>query len=181
MESISKITKGLFWTLLIVLPIFTIAENGCAQGSCAPPPTDRVSWWSAEGNADDSMNNNIGTAENGTTYVTGKVGQAFSFDGVDDFINIPDSPTLDAITTEITVDFWIKPQQPEKNMWIFSRRDPMVSEGFSVLIYPGGELLINLRTVDDPWPPGTVYMSAPIIQFGEWQHVAVTAIHHSAN
>jgi hypothetical protein len=143
--------------------------------SCVAPPSDLISWWSGEGNADDRMNNNPGTAENGTTYDQGMVGQAFLFDGVDDYVNVPDSPTLDAITTEITVDFWIKPQQPNKNVWIFARRDPLLSEGFSVLIGPSGELMINLRTVSDLTPYGTVYWAAPIIQFGEWQHVAVTA------
>jgi hypothetical protein len=40
---------------------------------------------------------------------SGKVGQAFSFDGVDDYLVIPHSPDLNSTT--ITVDAWIKPLQ----------------------------------------------------------------------
>src|SRR3989344_3676813 len=38
--------------------------------------------------SDSSGNNNTGTLTNGPTWTTGKIGQALSFDGVDDYVNI---------------------------------------------------------------------------------------------
>ncbi|MBN1654913.1 MAG: LamG domain-containing protein [Deltaproteobacteria bacterium] len=43
---------------------------------------------------------------NGTTFKSGKVGQAFSFDGEDDYVNIPASVSLD-ITETITISAWV--------------------------------------------------------------------------
>ena len=54
--------------------------------SCTPPPSGLVSWWKAENNFDDAYGGNNGTGQNGATFATGKVSQAFSFDGVDDYV-----------------------------------------------------------------------------------------------
>jgi hypothetical protein len=71
------------------------------------PPSGLVSWWKAENNANDSQDSNHGTLKNGAMFAGGKVGQAFSLDGVNDFVEVPDSANLD-ITDVITIDAWIK-------------------------------------------------------------------------
>src|SRR5262249_40896258 len=48
-----------------------------------------VSWWRAEGNASDSVDSNSGTLVNGATFTAGKVGQAFTFDGVNALVQAP--------------------------------------------------------------------------------------------
>jgi hypothetical protein len=73
---------------------------------CVPPPSDQVSWWLGDGNADDIVSGNNGILQGGVTFAAGKVGQAFSLDGVDDYIKVPDSSNLD-ITDTITLDAWI--------------------------------------------------------------------------
>src|SRR5450759_5412343 len=59
-------------------------------------------------NATDSsgMGNN-GTLTNGPTWTTGKVGGALSFDGTDDYVNVPDNPSLD-MSGNLTIEFWHK-------------------------------------------------------------------------
>ena len=56
---------------------------------------------------DQSGNNNNGTIY-GATWVTGRFGNALSFDGIDDKVSIPDSPTLDGMT-QLTIEAWVKP------------------------------------------------------------------------
>lgn len=56
--------------------------------SCSAVPSSIVSWWKGEDNANDFMGMNNGTLQGGTTFAAGKVGQAFSFDGVDDAISV---------------------------------------------------------------------------------------------
>ena len=73
-----------------------------------PNASGLVSWWKAENNGYDSVGGNHGTAMNGATYAAGKIDQAFSFDGVDDYVqtnyNFP-------FTSDFTIGVWVKPQQ----------------------------------------------------------------------
>ena len=66
-----------------------------------------VGWWRFEGNANDSS----GKGNNGTVYGssldTGKFGRCYSFDGVDDYVEVPDSASLKP--TKISVAAWVKP------------------------------------------------------------------------
>jgi len=75
---------------------------------CTPPPADMVSWWAAEGNAMDALENNDAILGGGATFAPGEVGQAFSLDGTASFIEAPDSASL-SIPGQLTIDAWIKP------------------------------------------------------------------------
>ena len=93
--------------------------NACTADSCDPasgchhvrtvdsPPSDLVSWWPGDGNPNDVVDGNPGTLQNGASFAPGLVGQAFSLDGIDDYVLVPDSLNLE-ITDVITLDAWIK-------------------------------------------------------------------------
>jgi streptogramin lyase len=70
-------------------------------------PSGLVSWWQAQNSAVDVLGLNNATLFNGTTYAAGKVGQAFSFDGVNDLASVGDSASL-KLTTSLTIEGWIK-------------------------------------------------------------------------
>lgn len=53
------------------------------------------------------VSTNHGTLVNGTTYGSGKVGQAFSFDGISDYVQIPNSASLHS-STQLTISGWFK-------------------------------------------------------------------------
>ncbi|MDH3324956.1 MAG: hypothetical protein OEL89_04925, partial [Candidatus Peregrinibacteria bacterium] len=57
---------------------------------------------------DSSGNGNSGVMNNGVAPVIGKVGQALSFDGVDDYISISDSANL-TTPSGLTLAAWVKP------------------------------------------------------------------------
>jgi Concanavalin A-like lectin/glucanases superfamily/HYR domain len=79
------------------------------QGTpCVTPPPNMISWWTADGTADDLQDGNDGTLVNGATFATGMVAQAFSLDGVNDRVDVPDADNLD-IPSQITIDAWIRP------------------------------------------------------------------------
>jgi hypothetical protein len=69
------------------------------------PPAGIISWWRAENNAQDSIAANNGTLTNGATFAAGKVGTAFSFDGVDDLVT---TPSIN-VGSKFTVEFWLFP------------------------------------------------------------------------
>src|SRR5213080_193555 len=53
--------------------------------ACIPPPAGVVAWYPGDGNASDTQGHN-GTLQGGATFTAGKVGQAFSLDGVNDYV-----------------------------------------------------------------------------------------------
>ena len=75
---------------------------------CVLTPTGLVAWWSAEGNANDRVGTNNGTLRGGATFVPGKVGEAFDFDGSGSVL-VPDSPAL-RFTNGMTVEAWVYPR-----------------------------------------------------------------------
>jgi hypothetical protein len=80
-----------------------------SQG-CLPAPTGLVSWWQGQNNANDIIGTNNGTLQNGVGFTNGEVGQAFSFNGSNQCVRIPYSPSLGFTT--YTVETWIKPTGP---------------------------------------------------------------------
>ena len=71
-----------------------------------------VNWWDADlvsgSTAIDRAGSDDGAFVNGATTAPGFVGQGFSFDGVNDHIRIPDSPTLQFGIGEMSVTAWFK-------------------------------------------------------------------------
>ena len=100
----------------------TLSEPGNLSlqqsGQCVKPPSGLVSWWPGDGDASDITGGNSGTLQNGATFAPGMVGQAFSFDGLDDYVEVPHDASLD-IGTGFTFDAWIKADnlQPGENLW----------------------------------------------------------------
>jgi hypothetical protein len=82
--------------------------NGMTNADCEPfscSGLGMVSYWEGESNASDSYGTHNGTLMNGVTFAPGKVGQAFSFDGVDDYINAGNFITN---YSQFTFSFWTK-------------------------------------------------------------------------
>ncbi len=67
---------------------------------------DIVAWWPGDGNTDDIIGGNDGNLIGGATFGSGMVGQAFQFDGVDDYVDVP-SYSEDVYAFE----FWFKPDE----------------------------------------------------------------------
>ncbi len=75
--------------------------------SCVPGPLGMVNWWPGDGNASDIQGTNNGTLTNGTGFMTGEVGQAFSFNGVTNQVNV--GAIYPALTNTFTMLLWASP------------------------------------------------------------------------
>lgn len=148
-------------------------------GQCVAAPIGMVSWWRGEGNANDDTGRNPGTLFGGVSFVPGKVNEAFDLDGSTGYINVLDSASLESITAQESVEVWVNPvTAPAAAGWeyIYSRRQPLTSESFSVYILQTGALGIIVRTTSSTTTTGSKFESAPgAIAFGQFQHVAATA------
>src|SRR5437868_118322 len=94
--------------------VLVCAFNAAALGvsvkpvfaQCITPPSGLTGWWTGDGTGADAQNGRNATLQNGATYGTGEVGQAFQFDGVDDLASVPNDPALNVGSGDFTVDFW---------------------------------------------------------------------------
>ena len=78
-----------------------------AQPACTPAAPGCVAWWAAADNAFDTIGDNHGTLLNGAFFSPGKVGQAFTFDGVNDSVNFG-TTAGNFGAGDFTIEFWVK-------------------------------------------------------------------------
>jgi glucose/arabinose dehydrogenase/chitodextrinase len=80
-----------------------------------PPPTGGLmaAWgFNAGGGGsavDSSGNGNTATLLNGVGWGTGKYGSGLSFDGANDYLTVPNSPSLNITGSAITLSAWVNP------------------------------------------------------------------------
>src|SRR5271157_5075292 len=91
-------------TTLAAIAVSLSSRPVSGQTGCVPPPPGLVSWWSGEGNANDTAGANNGILEGNVTYGQGEVGQAFVFDGVSSGIVVGNDPSLQL--QDLTIEAW---------------------------------------------------------------------------
>lgn len=103
--------KIITWVLIctgVVLSCW-IAAFQAQSADCVLPPAGLVAWWSAEDIANDRVGTNNGVLQTGATFASGKVGQAFSFNGTGASVLVQDAPAL-RFTNAMTIEAWIYPK-----------------------------------------------------------------------
>jgi hypothetical protein len=139
--------------------------------SCAASPLGIVSWWPAEGNANDVIGAHQATLQNGTGFGTGKVGQAFSFDGVNNFIQIPDNPNLNSNVNAFSVAFWMRTTSTGIVRALVNKRSLCSHTNFwDLRIMPTGKIQVEL---DQSGTFYQAYTSVTSVDDGYWHYVAL--------
>ena len=124
--------------------------------TCAQTPDDLVSFYPAEGTAIDVAGIYSGTPIGDAGYATGLVNQAFSFDGVGDYVYLASAPSA----TTFTIEAWV---------YLIGDHPNYAS------IYAGlqqGFWLANRRL--DWWDGGDLFIGDTPIPPDEWHHIAVS-------
>ena len=65
---------------------------------------------------DTSGQSNVGSllpSPNGPAWVNGKWGKGLQFDGLDDYVDVGNPPSLDITGNQVTVEAWVKWNQPQ--------------------------------------------------------------------
>jgi len=149
--------------------------------ACDPTPSGLVSWWAAEGNANDSMGLNNGTVVGSLGYASGEVGQAFVLDGSTSYITIPASPSLDigSTGTGITIECWINPSDYVVNIYgaPIVEWDSAATDG--VQFWADSNLYGNIK--DNANNAHTITSALGVVTADTWQHVALTYDEASGN
>jgi subtilisin family serine protease/subtilisin-like proprotein convertase family protein len=132
-----------------------------------------VSWWTADGTADDAAGTNDGTLVSGATYAAGHVGengQAFRFDGVDDRVIVADSESL-KLTRSMTIEGWVRvdafPASGHGEI-LFRGDDRGGLDPYSIAVEPNGKFSFLVSDLS-----GGKLIQSPV-PTGEFVHVAAT-------
>jgi len=161
------IVKGDVWH-------FTTDGNSCCH--CISPPSNMAAWWPLDetvGNtSEDRVWDNNGTWMNSPTPITaGMVNGALSFDGVNDYVNVPDAPELNFGTGDFSIDAWIRTDSNDTYEVFVDKRIYNNAIGYEFLLYHG-KLTFGLGAPNgwtSYWNP-----TSSDLNDGEWHFVAVT-------
>ena len=142
-------------------------QNGISNLTKALPLHDNlVGLWHFSGNADDSSGNgNDGTVHGGDNYVTSPMGEAFSFNGINNYVSVGDI----GITGDWTVEFWANLASTDKTIYY-----PIGLSPASPSIWGSG---IFLAYSNDKWgvyDGVNIVWGTSVISTNTWYHFAVT-------
>jgi glucose/arabinose dehydrogenase/chitodextrinase len=147
--------------------------------NAAPPPTPGlVAGWSFNESLgttvnDVSGNGNNATAQNGPTWTSGKYGGGLRFDGANDHLTAPNSPSLNITGNALTLSMWINPlggccdQVPFAKFWSGTMTSPFYQYGLELAggrtphIYVGTASGLTGASMGAPLP------------LGQWSHLAI--------
>jgi len=135
-----------------------------------------VGYWSFDEGTGTTANDLSGLRNTGTlqpalgpTWTTGRVGGASSFDGVDDFVNVPHSASLN-ITGAITIEVWVnRTGTPEQFAGIVIKDNTDLGIGYGIGHAGIGVPAFKIRT-------GGLYQMLTFANFplNTWRHVVAT-------
>jgi hypothetical protein len=140
---------------------------------CAIAPSGMIHWWDADSvtgmTAIDTVGADNGTLTNGVAIVPGKVGSAFSFDGIDDHIFINMSHLIE---NQMTIEAWVQAfDYHGTGNPIISQEGELWWELTSTIGGVGGQTTFS-------WDRGVDSNRADQMLGGldlnQWRHVAVT-------
>jgi PKD repeat protein len=134
-----------------------IVTQNCSGTHCVTPPAGLVGWWPFDEAcgvmAQDigGLVNNFGTLMHGPVPVPGIVGNALSFDGIDDYVQVSDHAELNFtggcildFAEAITIDAWVKTSIPPITSSISGvltlidkRVNPNQPNGYHLFLYNG--------------------------------------------
>lgn len=153
---------------------FLASQAPALAVDCFTPPSGLVSHWRAQSTAEDLAGINPGTLVNGATFAPGIVGSAFSFDGVDDYVDVADHPTLDLASGEFTIAVWVNPDVCPNvgldNASLVIKESGTVFAAYSLSLFQGQ---FSFASSGNAAAWGTL-MQGGVCAAGAWHHVSVT-------
>jgi hypothetical protein len=162
---------------------------------CVPPPSGMTAWWTFDEAAGPVANdiagtfNNMGTYYGSPTPTPGKVGNALCFNGVTDYVLVPDQAEIDFIGSCIsgtngaesfTIDTWIRATAngPGQQTVLDKRVNVNTApQGYELFLYYGK---LGFQIADGAGY-GNYIAPAPDLRDGQWHFIAVTVARCGTN
>src|SRR5580765_767154 len=172
---------GLIAAFGVLITFTLLLLNAPAATTSAAAPSGLASWWSADGNGDDTIGANNAIVPASVSFAEGKVGMAFSFEGVDDRRNRK-GESFDAVripgfglklpTSEITIEFWQKANGAQVQYSVSLSPYDFKHVCRCIATYPDGKVYFDFG---NNHADGQLGYIPPVSIIGRWQHFAFVA------
>ena len=119
----------------------------------------------------DAVGTNHGSLMNGVAFSTGKVGNAFTFDGVNDYVSFPTNSWNSLVGTDLTISLWVKFASTANQTLISNMSSP------SINVWSGWEIRLDGgRPTIYMWNnSGTgVGAQGAVVSTNTWYHIVAT-------
>jgi hypothetical protein len=143
---------------------------------CIYPPEGMVAWWPMDeddtpsGVSHDIINDNDGFWVGSPTPIIGMVDGALDFNGISDYVNVPDAPELNFGTGDFSIDAWIRTNSTDTYEVFVDKRDYDTVIGYEFLLYKG-KLTLGLGDING-W--SSYYnLASSDLRDGEWHLVDI--------
>ena len=153
---------------------------------CVAPPPSMAAWWPLDEISGTTAFDIAGVPTNGThvngpTPTPGMVAGALRFDGINDYVQVADHPSLNFGTGNLSIDAWIKTDASGGVRILVDKRvEAATVQGYSLFLSNGLLSFQLAQGVGSPIcssAPGascTNYGSGVFVANGQWRHIAVT-------
>jgi hypothetical protein len=149
-------------------------SNGIVQLNEITTPDSGVSRWTFDdadtdgSTAADVWGDDDGTINGATTGVSGKFGEAYSFDGTDDNVYIGAIPELES-ATEFSISLWVNDSSFPGQFIPYFGYYPDIDNGIFIGHTPDGDALFNVETNTTR----AIYDDGTPIPTGQWNHMVL--------
>jgi hypothetical protein len=158
----------------LVITLLPFSQAASAGPTCGLPAADQAAWWAADVDASDRLGCHDGTLKSGAAFALGRAGLAFSLDGVDDCVEIPDADLWALGTSNFGLDLWANFGSQKTDVAFVATSEgggPQAKWGF--IYQDGGYLSFHINQAG--WSSGVFLVHAPFSPaVGTWYHLAVT-------
>jgi len=166
------------FNVAMVVSVAVLVSAVAADGILDDP--DLMGYWTFdEGTGivahDISDNGNNGELMNGGLWAGGHVGEAIDFDGIDDYVQVPDHPSLDVDSAggAITISCWMYPHDVGDGHYrkVVDKRGWEADHthcNYEMVVNVDGNLAFYNGRIED------LYVSSIAVPENEWSHYAIT-------
>ncbi|MEK7675337.1 MAG: LamG-like jellyroll fold domain-containing protein, partial [Verrucomicrobiota bacterium] len=165
-----------------------LIDNVCITPLCVPAPTNMVLWLPLDETSGTISANlvpggNNGTQVNGPVVTSGLVANSLSFNGTNQYVQIPSYNAINFGTNDFAIDAWVRRATNDTGpnyRVIVEKVDQTtaVPIGYSFWLH-GSQGTLGLQLADGNW--STYNSSFVVPNDGQWRHVAVTVDRDKTN
>jgi uncharacterized protein len=172
---IREMKRFVVFIMLMLLMAGVEVRPAHAAITCGTPPADHAAHWTATLDATDALGCHDGALMGSAAFALGLAGTAFSLDGVDDYVSIPDHSLWTLGASSFSISFMFNLDSSCDPCFFVGADEGGGAQNKWIIYLSDGNLTFHVNF--DGAASGTDIVSESYSPTtGEWHHVAVTRV-----